>query len=104
MAASKFSTSAKMFSGFGGSKLPWTPAALTLTAGTQAGLVLGTAGHMSPEQIRGESMDPRSNIFSSGVVLYEMLAGQHAFLGKSGAETLAAVLLEANSRLREILR
>ncbi|MFI5059632.1 MAG: protein kinase [Candidatus Acidiferrales bacterium] len=66
----------------------------TLTAGTEAGLVLGTAGYMSPEQIRGESVDPRSDIFSFGVVLYEMLAGQHAFRRKSGAETMAAILKE----------
>jgi eukaryotic-like serine/threonine-protein kinase len=66
----------------------------TLTAGTEAGLVLGTAGYMSPEQIRGEPVDPRSDIFSFGVVLYEMLAGRHAFLSKSGAETMAAILKE----------
>jgi serine/threonine protein kinase len=66
----------------------------TLTAGTEAGLVVGTAGYMSPEQIRGESVDPRSDIFSFGVVLYEMLAGKHAFMRKSGAETMAAILKE----------
>ncbi|MDL2717180.1 MAG: WD40 repeat domain-containing serine/threonine protein kinase [Acidobacteriota bacterium] len=59
---------------------------------TQAGVVMGTVGYMSPEQVRGESADHRSDIFSFGVVLYEMLSGKKAFEGKSAVETLNAIL------------
>ena len=72
----------------------------TLTpAGTLAGTVMGTLGYMSPEQLRGESADARSDIFALGCVLYEMLSGQTAFLRKSTAETTAAVLIEEPSPL-----
>jgi len=67
---------------------------VTLTAKTDAGVVLGTANYMSPEQVRGEVVDHRSDIFSLGAVLYEMLAGQRAFAGKSSAESMAAILKE----------
>ncbi len=54
--------------------------------------VMGTASYMSPEQVRGQVADQRSDIFSLGVVLYEMLTGRRAFQGPSGVETLNAVL------------
>ena len=64
----------------------------TMPSGTQAGLVLGTIGYMSPEQVRGKPADARSDIFSFGVVLYEMLAGRRAFHGESSADVMSAIL------------
>src|ERR1017187_10451731 len=66
----------------------------TATAGTEPGMVLGTLGYMSPEQVRGRSADARSDIFSFGAILYEMLAGQRAFKGDSAADTMSAILKE----------
>lgn len=59
---------------------------------TAAGMVLGTAGYMSPEQVRGEPADARSDIFAFGAVLYEMLCGKRAFHRDSAAETMTAIL------------
>jgi eukaryotic-like serine/threonine-protein kinase len=56
------------------------------------GTVAGTAGYMSPEQVEGKNLDARSDIFSFGVVLYEMVTGRRAFYGGSAVSTLAAVL------------
>jgi serine/threonine protein kinase/tetratricopeptide (TPR) repeat protein len=61
---------------------------------TRQGAVLGTAGYMSPEQVRGQPADERSDIFSLGCVLYEMVAGRRAFERDTGADTMAAILTE----------
>src|SRR6202022_3090302 len=61
---------------------------------TESGLVLGTVGYMSPEQVRGGSADPRSDIFALGAILYEMLSGKRAFHKESSAETMTAILKE----------
>jgi len=70
-------------------------ATVTLASeGTLPGTVMGTVGYMSPEQVRGEAIDPRSDIFSFGAVLYEMLSGKRAFKRETSAETMTAVLRE----------
>ncbi len=69
-------------------------AAATCDPLTEEGTVLGTVGYMSPEQVRGQNADHRSDIFSFGAVLYEMLTGQRAFKGRSAVETLNAILKE----------
>src|SRR5437868_3946196 len=61
-------------------------------SGTSAGTVMGSVGYMSPEQVRGEKVDHRSDIFSFGAVLYEMLTGSRAFQRETGAETMTAIL------------
>jgi len=64
----------------------------TMTLDTRPGTVLGTVNYMSPEQISGRATDPRTDIFSFGCVLYEMIAGRRAFGGQSVAETTTAIL------------
>jgi Tol biopolymer transport system component len=59
---------------------------------TQAGMILGTAAYMSPEQARGKAVDKRADIWAFGVVLYEMVTGQRLFEGETVSDTLAAVL------------
>jgi eukaryotic-like serine/threonine-protein kinase len=65
---------------------------LRTVSGTEPGVVLGTMGYMSPEQVRGKAADKRSDLFSFGTILYEMLSGQRAFRGESAADTITAIL------------
>ncbi|HEV2065141.1 MAG TPA: protein kinase, partial [Thermoanaerobaculia bacterium] len=66
----------------------------TAAAGTEPGVVLGTLGYMSPEQVKGRGADARSDIFAFGAILYEMLSGTRAFHRDSAAETMSAILKE----------
>ena len=68
---------------------------------TDAGTVVGTAGYMSPEQVRGAEVDCRTDIFSFGAVFYEMLCGQRAFQRETTAETMTAILKEEPPELLE---
>ncbi|MGC2170661.1 MAG: serine/threonine-protein kinase [Candidatus Sulfotelmatobacter sp.] len=68
--------------------------ALTLTEGTEAGVVMGTVGYMSPEQVRGQTTGHRADIFAFGAILYEMLAGKRAFQKPTSPETMTAILNE----------
>jgi len=68
---------------------------MTLTSSpTEAGVVMGTAGYMAPEQVRGDEIDSRTDIFAIGAVLYEMVSGKRAFRRDTAAETMTAILKE----------
>ena len=76
------------FPGMGKSELQ------TVDPGTKPGIVLGTVGYMSPEQVRARDIDHRSDVFSFGAILYEMLSGKRAFVRDSTADTMSAILKE----------
>ena len=73
----------------------------TAPAGTEPGTVMGTVGYMSPQQVRGREVDARTDIFSFGAILYEMLSGKRAFAGESSVETMNAILKEEPPELVE---
>ncbi|HTZ95639.1 MAG TPA: protein kinase [Terriglobales bacterium] len=66
----------------------------TMQVATEPGLVMGTVGYMSPEQVRGKTADARSDLFAFGAILYEMLSGKRAFHGETPADTMSAILKE----------
>jgi WD40 repeat protein len=78
----------------GGSLAPDQTHSPTVSAFTEPGTVMGTVGYMSPEQVKGIAVDHRSDLFSFGAVLYEMLTGKRAFQRDTAAETMTAVLRE----------
>jgi eukaryotic-like serine/threonine-protein kinase len=71
-----------------------TDDAATLASQTEPGAMLGTVGYMSPEQVKGQSADHRSDLFSFGAILYEILAGKRAFHRETSVETMSAILKE----------
>jgi Tol biopolymer transport system component len=76
---------------------------LTLTSSpTEAGTVMGTAGYMAPEQVRGSGVDSRTDIFAFGAVLYEMISGKRAFRRDTAAETMTAILKDDPPELSEM--
>ena len=82
---------------FGIAKLLHSPSdietrATAAGAHTDAGIVLGTSGYMSPEQIRGTAVDHRADIFALGEILFEMLSGTRPFAGETSADVMSAVL------------
>jgi serine/threonine protein kinase/tetratricopeptide (TPR) repeat protein len=73
----------------------------TASGHTEPGTVMGTAGYMSPEQVKGFPVDHRSDIFSFGTILYELLSGKKAFRRDTNAETMAAILMQEPPELSE---
>jgi serine/threonine protein kinase len=74
----------------------------TATKDTSPGLLLGMVGYMAPEQVRGQTPDPRTDVFALGAVLYEMVSGRRAFSGDTAPEVLAAILRDEPPALESL--
>ena len=77
----------------------WKP---LLASGTEPGMVMGTVGYMSPEQVRGKTVDHRTDIFAFGTILYEMVTGKQTFRKPTSAETMTAILNEDPPSISQI--
>jgi eukaryotic-like serine/threonine-protein kinase len=87
----------------GASLVGWGESPLKSMSGSTSGTVLvGTAGYISPEQIRGKRADPRSDVFSLGVVYFEMLTGRQTFMRETAVDTLGAVLRDDPRKFPEV--
>jgi len=80
---------------------PGNEMAPTVSGHTEPGTIMGTAGYMSPEQVKGFPVDHRSDIFSFGTILYELLSGKRAFRRETNAETMAAIMRDEPRELSE---
>ena len=76
-----------------------TAETMTVAAMTNPGMVMGTMGYMAPEQVRGQAVDARADLFAFGAVLYEMVSGQRAFQRETAADTMTAILKEDPAEL-----
>src|SRR5271163_281370 len=76
----------------------------TQTKQTEPGVVMGTVGYMSPEQVRGKTVDHRTDIFAFGAILYEMLTGKRAFHRSTSAETMTAILNDDPPSISQIVQ
>ena len=76
----------------------------TMSRNTDAGMVMGTAGYMSPEQVRGKAVDHRTDIFAFGAILYEMLTGTRAFHRATSAETMTAILNDEPPAISQLVQ
>ena len=76
----------------------------TMSRDTDAGMVMGTAGYMSPEQVRGKAVDHRTDIFAFGAILYEMLTGTRAFHRSTSAETMTAILNDEPPAISQLVQ
>ncbi len=87
---------------FGLAKLTRPRTSSDHTEGTEPGVMMGTVGYMSPEQVRGQAADHRADIFALGAILYEMLAGKRAFQKPTSADTLSAILNEDPAGISQV--